>query len=278
MTNKPPESIQKIIDLSHYLVESGRLVECRNFLTEQLESQRNARLYRARGDVYMELEAYSKAIDDYSEALKLRPDSAIYFCRKGMAEVSYGNRITGISDLKKSIELDPELLISYQVLCGEHIKNDCDLDFASFCLNRMLELSGETVETKYYEGQYYFSLRNLDKSIQCYENALACCEERKDIEPEFQAMLFAGLASAYKATKEPAKLSKAVSLMSRVLEVCPEPVFYCDRANMYLLLGENQSAFDDIATAKTMNLDAKVQQYLERTEKRINKVCQIREQ
>jgi len=109
MSNENTEVIQEIIDQCHELAKAGHLVECRNLLTKRLEIEQNARIYRARGDVHMDLTSYSSAIDDYSHALELCPDNATYFCRRGMAEVAYGNRTKGINDLNKAIELDPDL-------------------------------------------------------------------------------------------------------------------------------------------------------------------------
>jgi tetratricopeptide (TPR) repeat protein len=108
--------------------------------------------YNGRGDCYLALKHYPKAIDDYGKAIHLKTDNAISYRNRGLAYAELGgqkNWWNALKDLNQAIELDPNdayahlyrgsvrfLLKDYQGvqedsqkaahLCVSQINSDCN--------------------------------------------------------------------------------------------------------------------------------------------------------
>ena len=95
------EYLDKAIDLSTYLpINKNRLVQ----------------VYELRGKSKIRLGNYWESISDFSKAIKIDPnDSFLYFWR-GFAYESLGEYPKAVKDLKISLYLDPEFVLTKSLL------------------------------------------------------------------------------------------------------------------------------------------------------------------
>ena len=95
------EYLDKAIELSTYLpINKNRLVK----------------VYELRGNSKIRLGSYLDSISDFSRAIKIDPnDSFLYFWR-GFAYESLGEYPKAVKDLKISLYLDPEFVLTKSLL------------------------------------------------------------------------------------------------------------------------------------------------------------------
>ena len=95
------EYLDKAIELSTYLpINKNRLVK----------------VYELRGKSKIRLGNYWESISDFSKAIKINPnDSFLYFWR-GFAYESLGEYPKAVKDLKISLYLDPEFVLTKSLL------------------------------------------------------------------------------------------------------------------------------------------------------------------
>jgi tetratricopeptide (TPR) repeat protein len=62
-----------------------------------------------RGSDYFALDQYARAIQDYDEAIRLKPDYAYGFYSRGLAEKMMGNTEAAAADLAKAKTIDPDV-------------------------------------------------------------------------------------------------------------------------------------------------------------------------
>ena len=72
----------------------------------------DANTFNKRGIAYFRLGQYERAIEDYDEAIQLAPRFAPYYNR-GMAYFNQGLYDRAIEDYDEAIRLDPQIAISY---------------------------------------------------------------------------------------------------------------------------------------------------------------------
>ena len=70
-------------------------------------------IYYLRGDVYTILGNYNQAIKDYNKAIELNPQHADVYVSRGVAYGKIGNYKQAIKDLNRAIELTPKYAVAY---------------------------------------------------------------------------------------------------------------------------------------------------------------------
>jgi tetratricopeptide (TPR) repeat protein len=77
-------------------------------------SGRNLALaYNNRGNTYIELGEYSRAIEDFDQAVRLVPNNAIPYTGRGDAYGELGQRARAIEDYDKAVQLDPGYSLAF---------------------------------------------------------------------------------------------------------------------------------------------------------------------
>jgi tetratricopeptide (TPR) repeat protein len=72
--------------------------------------------YIGRGDSYLQLKQYEKAIEDFSEALTFNQENALVYISRGNAYLKLKQYEKAIEDYDKFIELEPESTLTYLIV------------------------------------------------------------------------------------------------------------------------------------------------------------------
>jgi tetratricopeptide (TPR) repeat protein len=73
----------------------------------------NAKVYRERGNAYMQKGDFDKAIADYNQAIRLNPDFAEAYNSRGTAYGTKGDFDRAIADFTQALRLDPNYANAY---------------------------------------------------------------------------------------------------------------------------------------------------------------------
>lgn len=74
---------------------------------KSLEDKTQAVLRKNEGNDYMKLEQYERAVNSYTSAIELDPQSAVYYCNRAAAHTSLANYKQAISDCEEALKIDP---------------------------------------------------------------------------------------------------------------------------------------------------------------------------
>jgi Tfp pilus assembly protein PilF len=97
------------------------------------------------GDVFNSQKHYNDAADIYSAAIKIKPDSAITYFKKGNAEIKLNKIVDAIKSLQISLNLDPNLDMAYNNL-GNAFMLTHKLDEAFRCYSAALRINPHNAE------------------------------------------------------------------------------------------------------------------------------------
>lgn len=75
---------------------------------EVSEEQKNeAELCKNTGNTHMKNSSYIEAVAEYTKAINLNPDNAVYYCNRAAAYSRLEKHLEAINDCKEAIKLDP---------------------------------------------------------------------------------------------------------------------------------------------------------------------------
>lgn len=197
-----------------------------------------ATFYNDRGVAYDHLKEYKKAIADFNKAIVLNPDDESAYNNRGNAYNDLGEYEKAIADYSKAIKLKPNLALAYSNrgeahnALGEYEKaiNDC---------NKAIEFDPDE-ETAYCNRGIAYN------ALDVYEKAIVDCNKAIELVPDFaEPYRYCGIA-----WKEKGDLEKALQFYTKAIELNPQyKEAYLDRAEVYRLLGKEEQASADEATA-----------------------------
>ncbi|MDD5623774.1 MAG: tetratricopeptide repeat protein [Candidatus Peribacteraceae bacterium] len=150
----------------------------------------SALAFQKRGDVYRLKRNYDQAIKDCSRAIELDPKLVEAFWSRGSAHRWKGNLDQAIDDLTKAIELDPKYAFSYASR-GETHRQKGNLDQAIDDLTKAIELDPKSDCSFGRRGAAYRQKGNLDQAIDDLTKAI-------ELDPK-EAEWFEWRAQAYEA-------------------------------------------------------------------------------
>ena len=81
--------------------------------SELVERSQDAVAYNNRGLARYNLEDYQGSIEDYTEALRLKPSDAVYYSNRGVARLKAGDAKGAVSDFDEALKLNPEYASAY---------------------------------------------------------------------------------------------------------------------------------------------------------------------
>lgn len=103
--------IYSLIGCSYVNMEN--YTEAIPYLNKSIELKPNAEDYFSRGISYSELQENNSAIDDYTNAIKLKPDFAYAYTNRGIIYLNIGYQEDACKDFMKALELGDAEVKSY---------------------------------------------------------------------------------------------------------------------------------------------------------------------
>ena len=112
-----------------------------------------------------------RAIEDYTRAIELEPNSPLAYSNRGGAYQKQGNLERAIEDCTKAIELEPNNDQAYNNRGGAYY-NQGNLEQAIEDYTRAIELEPNNAQAFYNRGTTYHNQGNLEQAIEDYTRAI----------------------------------------------------------------------------------------------------------
>jgi tetratricopeptide (TPR) repeat protein len=188
------------------LTTQGKFEEAKAELSDCIRLHHNSvAAYILRGNVYLNLDQFQRALDDYNKAIELEPKNAEVFWRRGNMYDKLGENQLALQDFERAIKLNPKLGEAY---CGRGLAKSrggdeqgaardydkaiqCNPQFAESYNNRgilrsvlgnvkaalkdfdrAIELNPEYTDAYYNRGNIYSDLGEWQKAIADYTEAI----------------------------------------------------------------------------------------------------------
>lgn len=136
----------------------------------------NAKLYYARGDIYLQVGEHEKAIADYDKAVSLEPQNPDMFIARGCVYISMGDLTSAVADFDRAIAVKPTDAMAYANRGAAYSKmGDVQRAIADY---------SSAIQ---YEPRYANSYANRAYAyykIGEYEKGLADCDKAIKLRPE----------------------------------------------------------------------------------------------
>jgi lipoprotein NlpI len=141
-------------------IESGRLSEAALAVT-----------FNNRGLAYDNKGDHDRAMQDYDQAIRLKPDYALAFYNRGNACASRGDYDRAIQDFDQAIRLKPDFVEAFTNQ-GLTYDNKGDHDRAIQDFDQAIRLKPDLAEAFYNRGRAYNHKADYDRAIQDYDQAI----------------------------------------------------------------------------------------------------------
>ena len=155
---------------------------CTTVIQSGNETQENlAFTFNNRGSAYYDKGDNDRAIQDYDQAIRLKPDDASAYYRRGSVRGFLGDNVRAIDDFSKGIELNPKLGSAYSLrgysrgVLGQYDLAERDQQIA-------LELA-KNEKWENYQAWVLQSYADLWRRRRDFEKALTYCEKALLLKP-----------------------------------------------------------------------------------------------
>ncbi len=168
-----------------------------------------AKAYYKRGEAYAHKGEYDRAISDFDQAIRLNPDDASAYCNRGLAHCSKGDEDRAISDYGQAICLKPDYADAYQWRGLSHIVKG-DYGRAIFDCDQLIGLKPDDAD-----GYFNRGLAHIGKGD--YDRAISDCDQAIRLKPDYaDAYNIRGAASYHKKD-----YARAIGDYDRALQIDP---------------------------------------------------------
>lgn len=220
-----------------------KLASCTALIKERFERPRDAfnnqyfaLAFSIRGNVYLDLRDYDRAIADYGQAIELDPRNPGYFYRRGNAHRQKGQYDRAIQDYDRAIEIRPDNAAAFFGR-GLAYQDKARWDFEAY-LN---------------EGQ------NETLAIRDYDEAIR-------LEPK-NAAAFNNRGNAYVSKR---MYDRAMQDYDEALRLDPNSALYFkNRGDAFRIIGQYQRAIADYRKALSLKIDESIKKQIERAFKEL---------
>ena len=198
--------------------------------------------YNNRGNVYNSMGEHDCAIRDFIKAIQLRPDFADAYNNRGNVYNSMGEHDCAIEDFTKAIQLKPDLVEACYNLGGAYFKKG-NFDRAVVEYTKAINLKPDYREAYYNRGVAYHNEGKVDLAIVEYTKAI-------NLNPNY-ANAYNNRGVAYYGKGD---YKKAIVDFNRAIDLRPDNAkTYYGRGDAYGDIGEFDKAIKDYNTAIGLN-------------------------
>ncbi|HUW57627.1 MAG TPA: tetratricopeptide repeat protein [Planctomycetota bacterium] len=201
----------------------------------------------ARGEGHYDKAEFDKAIKAFTEAIRLVPESAIAYMRRGMAYLWKGDSAVALKDLNKALELQlhPSYWRAYYYYRGGCHLGQRTYDKAIADLTKSLALGGEDAYAYNFRARAYWLQGDLDNAFRDLNKSIA-------LQPD-EYYLYFNRAWVYQARHD---YDKALKDVTRAIDLSPERSrSYRSRGNLYFDMRQFDKAILDYEKALTLQPD-----------------------
>lgn len=207
--------------------------------TDVLSKYRNVPVaYNNRGKYYREQKQFDKAMADYDEMLRIKPDDFNGYNSRGRLLFDQGNPGKALADFNRSIELNPGFAKAYSNRGAVYgMRKDYQLAISD--LTKSLELDPMELDAYSNRALAYFSLGR-------YKEAEADCDKYLELRQDEASMWDFG-AVCYLNMK---KYDSALVYSDKAIELDPSTgAFYLNRSYIHFNLKNKKKALSDAEMA-----------------------------
>ena len=200
--------------------------------------------YTNRGAAYNETDDFDRAIEDFNKAIQLNPDFAMAYNNRGNAYQGKGDFDRAIEDFNKAIQLNPDFAMAYNNRGNAYAKKG-DYDRAIEDYNTAIKLNPNLAEAYYNRGGAYYNKGAVDRAIEDYTKVI-------ELKPDdTEAYNNRGVAYYQKS-----EYGRAIEDYTKAIELNPKLAdAYYNRGEVWLRLEEWDKARVDLTIARDLGLD-----------------------
>lgn len=231
-------------NLAHALMEEGKFDTALSHCEQAIAIAPGALSYLCKGNAYNKLEQYQPAIENFSEAIRLKPDFAETYASRGSTYSKLGQQQLAVEDYNEAIRLKPGFAEAYLGRGTAYGKLGQDQP-AMKDYNEAIRLKPDFAEAYLTRGNAYGKLGQDQSAIKDYDEAIR-------IKPDFvEAYLSRGNAYS-KIGQDRLAIKDYDDFIRRKPN---SAIAYGDRGNAYSRLGQYQQAIADYDDAIRLKPD-----------------------
>ena len=159
-------------------MQKFKLSKAQEYIARAISINPNPYFFENLAKVYLEMEDSGKAIELYTELLKIKPDSFDYLFNLASAYKLSGDYEKATETYKKAGEVNPNNPDTFFNL-GLIYDNEGKPDEAIKCYQKSLEIAPDDMETRYFTGLAYFKNRDYENGLPFFESRLCKLRRRK---------------------------------------------------------------------------------------------------
>ena len=138
-----------------------------------------AKSYKYRGDAYLELAQYDKALADYAQAISLNPNYVEAYRSRADYYLDSGKVEQALADYTQIIAINPQDVSAYKIR-GRISTSSDDTALADF--NKVISLSPESADAYEYRGYLYEELEKIAEARKDLEKAASLYQQQGNME------------------------------------------------------------------------------------------------
>lgn len=198
--------------------------------------------YNERGQAYFKLKQFDKAISDYSDAIRIKSDFAEAYSNRAFTYTRLGQFEKALADCNEAIRIKPDFAEAYKNRANPHNSLQQYEDAINDC-NQAIRLKPDYAEAYANRATSYNGLKQYDKAI-------ADCDEALRLKPElFQAHVIRGTTYNFQG-----QFDKAVSDFTEAIRLQPDLAdAYFFRGYSYINLKQYDASIADSTEAIRLN-------------------------
>lgn len=206
--------------------------------------------FNNRANAYKALGDLRKALADYDKAISINDKDAVYFNNRGITRRAMGDVDGALADYDRAIDLDPKYTDAYNNR-GNARKAKNDLNGAMADYNKAISLDPDHALAHNNRGTAYKALNDLDAAAADYERAIA-------LDPEY-ATAYYNLGIIYDDRED---LDAALEKYSKAIEFNPNyDKAFNNRGNIRKAQGDQDGARQDYDRAIQINPEYAIAYY-----------------